>query len=260
MERALIRWSGDPLIERIDFSRQLHFSGTHEVIADRNFTMVQDFIGGRLSDDECRAFEDRLVRDPRLARELEQSLRMREGLQQLRTRGYIRNAASSRSSFWNWVPATLAAATIAGLALFLLQLRVAGPSPLLTASPEARIAGNAAAPLAAQFTFITVRGGSVPDLILPPAGLIEIRAVPSVRENVERFRMTLVSPHEGGAAQTVASLTGLTLGTDGYVHSYADASRLAPGSYVLRIQPDTDTPGPADVFPFNLRAGAERSR
>ena len=229
------------------------------MIADRDFTVMQDFIGGRLSDDECRAFEERLIRDPRLARELEQSLRMREGLQQLHTRGYVRNAAPRRSSFSNWVPATLAAA-VAALALFLWQLRVAGPSPLLTASPAARTAGSAAPLLAAHFTFITVRGGSVPDLVLPPAGLIEIRAAPSVREHVERYRMTLVRPHEGRAAQTVASLAGLALGADGYVHGYADASRLAPGSYVLRIQPDTDTPGPADVFPFNLSAAAKPSR
>jgi len=185
---------------------------------------------------------------------------MREGLQQLRTRGYVRNAAAHRRSFWNWGPATLAAAAVAGLALFLWQLRVAGPSPLLTASPAARTAGNVAPLFAAHFTFITVRGGSVPDLVLPPAGLIEIRAAPSMRGKVERFRMTLVRPHEGGAAQTVASLAGLALGTDGYVHGYADAARLAPGSYVLRIQPDTDTPGPADVFPFNLSAAAKPSR
>ena len=226
------------------------------MIADREFTTLQDFIGGRLSDEECHDFENRLVRDPRLARELEQSLRMREGLQQLRTRGYVRNVASRRWSLRSWVPATLAAATVAGVALFLSQLRVPGPASLLRASPDSRAATNAAAGIAAHFTFVTVRGGSSPDLVLPPAGLIEIRAAPGVRENLEHYRMTLLRPQEGGAAQTVASLDGLALSTDGYVHGYADASRLAPGSYVLRLRPDTATPAPADVFPFNLNAGA----
>jgi hypothetical protein len=226
------------------------------VIADREFSTLQDFIGGRLSDEECRDFEDRLVRDPRLARELEQSLQMREGLQQLRTRGYVRKVASRRWSFRTWVPATLAAATVAGVALFLSQLRVPGPTSLLLASPDARTATNAASRIAARFTFVTVRGSSVPDLVLPPAGLIEMRAAPSVRENIEHYRMTLLRPQEGGEAKTVASLDGLALGADGYVHGYADASRLAPGSYVLRLRPDTASPVSADVFPFNLNAGA----
>lgn len=228
------------------------------MIADREFITLQDFIGGRLSDEECRAFEDRLVRDPTLARELEQSLRMREGLRQLRTRGYVRTVAPRRRSFRSWVPATLAAATVAGVALFLSQLRVPGPTSLLLASPEGRTATNAATRIAAHFTFVTVRGGAVPNLVLPAAGLIEIRAAPSVRENIEHYRLTLVRAQQGGAAETVASVDGLALDTDGYVHGYADASRLAPGSYVLRLRADTDTPAPADVFPFNLNAGARR--
>jgi hypothetical protein len=226
------------------------------VIADREFTTLQDFIGGRLSDEECRDFENRLVRDPRLARELEHSLQMREGLQRLRTRGYVGKVAYRRWSFRSWVPATLAAATVAGVALFLSQLRVPGPASLLLASPDSRAATNAASGIAARFTFVTVRGGSVPDLVLPPAGLIEIRAAPSMRGNIARYRLTLLRPQEGGAAETVASLDGLALGTDGYVHGYAEASRLAPGSYVLRLRPDTATPALADVFPFNLNAVA----
>jgi hypothetical protein len=106
----------------------------------------------------------------------------------------------------------------------------------------------------AHFTFISVRGGSAPDLDLPSAGLIEIRAAPTTRQTVHRYRVTLVRQEEGGFAESVAALAGLVLSTDGYVHCYADASRLAPGSYVLRMQPDTNTPGMAEVFPFNLRA------
>jgi hypothetical protein len=140
--------------------------------------------------------------------------------------------------------------------LFPSQLRVPGPTSLLLASPEARTATHAATRIAAHFTFVTVRGGPAPNLVLPAAGLIEIRVAPSVRENIEHYRMTLLRPQEGGGAQTVASLDGLALDTDGYVHGYADASRLVPGSYVLRLRPDTDAPAPADVFPFNLNAGA----
>jgi hypothetical protein len=226
-------------------------------MADRDFALMRDFIGGRLSDHECRAFEDRLARDPGLAHELEQSLRIREGLQQLRTRGYIRKTRPVRWSFRSWVPAALAAAAIAGLALFLWVPRAAGPVSLLMASPGAHAAGDAASRVAAHFTFVSMRGASTPDLELPSAGLIEIRAAPGTRPAAERYRVTLVRRDDSGSARTIALLRGLAVGTDGYVHCYADATRLSAGNYLLRVQPDNDT-GLADVFPFNLNVGTTR--
>jgi hypothetical protein len=99
-----------------------------------------------------------------------------------------------------------------------------------------------------------MRGGSAPNVDLPPAGLIEIRAAPTTRQTVQRYRVTLVRQEDGGFAESVAALDGLVLSTDGYVHCYADATRLSPGSYVLRLQSDSHSPGLAEEFPFNLRA------
>lgn len=222
--------------------------------AERNFAAMQDFIVGRLTDDEQRAFEDRLVRDSALAHELEQSLRMREGLQRLRMQGYFANTARRVRSFRIWIPA-LAAAACAGVALFLSLSNVTGPAPILRASLESRASANVRPLVTAHFTFVSVRGASVPDLALPSAGLIEFRAAPSAREGADRYRMMLVRQQPRGSAESVSSLAGLAVSTDGYVHGYAEASRLAPGHYVLRLQPDSDTPGTAEQFPFNLRAG-----
>jgi hypothetical protein len=215
---------------------------------------MHDFISGRLSDDECRAFEDRLVREPQLVRELEQSLRMREGLQQLRTQGYFGTAAARGRRFRIWVPALVAAAG-AGLALFLWLPRVSGPPPILMASLASRAVTDVTPSVTAHFTFVSMRGGSAPNVDLPPAGLIEIRAAPTTRQTVQRYRVTLVRQEDGGFAESVAALDGLVLSTDGYVHCYADASRLTPGSYVLRMQRGSNSPGLAEEFPFNLRAG-----
>jgi hypothetical protein len=227
------------------------------ITAERDFATMHAFIVGRLSDDERRAFEHRLAHDPMLARELEQSLRIREGFQQLRTQGYFGKAATRGGRFRIWVPALLAAAC-AGLALFLWLSNITGPSPVLTASLESRTA-DVTPWVAAHFTFVSVRGSSTPDLDLPAGGLIEIRAAPSTRETVHGYRVTLARQEEGGVAKPVATLAGLALSSDGFVHCYADASRLARGSYVLRIQPDNGTPGTAEMFPFNLRAGVTGS-
>ena len=224
--------------------------------AERDFATMQDFIVGRLSDDEQRAFEDRLVRESALVRELEESLRMREGLRRLRTQGYLVEAASRVRSSRIWIPA-LAAAACAGLAVFLWLSHVTGPAPILVASLESPASTN---PLvAAHFTFVSMRGATTPDLGLPATGLIEFRAAPSTREGVHRYRVMLVREQEGGAAESVGALAGLAVSSDGYVHCYADASRLAPGRYALHLQPDTGAPGVAEVFPFNLRAGGTGS-
>ena len=222
----------------------------------RDFERMQDFIVGRLSDDEHRAFEDRLVRDPGLAHELEQSLRLSEGLHQVRAQGYFDKAAPRARGSRTWLP-VLAAAAIAGLALFLWLQPSTGPSPVLKASLESRAPG-VGSPVAAHFTFVAVRDSSVPDLDLPSGGVIEFRAAPATHLTASRYRMTLVRQDERGASKPVGAAAGLALSADGYVHGYADASRLEPGSYLLRIEPDAQTPGTADVFPFNLRARGTR--
>jgi len=224
--------------------------------AGRDFERMQDYVVGRLSEDEHRAFEDRLVRDPALVHELEQSLRLSEGLHQLRAQGYFDKAASRARGSRIWLP-ILAAAAIAGLALFLWLQPRNRPSPVLTASLESRTAGVTPS-VAAHFTFVAVRESSTPDLELPSGGVIEFRAAPATHLTASRYRMTLVQQDEGESSKPVGAAAGLALGADGYVHGYADASRLEPGRYLLRIEPDAETPGTAEVFPFNLRARGAR--
>jgi len=222
--------------------------------AGRDSERMQDYMVGRLSDDEHRAFEDRLVRDPGLVRKLEQSLRLTEGLHQLRAQGHFDKATSRARGSRIWLP-ILAAAAITGLALFLwLQPR---NSPLLTASLESRTA-DVAPWVAAHFTFVAVRASSTPDLELPSGGVIEFRAAPATHLTASRYRMTLVQQDEAGSLKPVGAAAGLALSADGYVHGYADAARLGPGRYVLRIEPDAETPATAETFPFNLRAHGAR--
>ncbi len=221
---------------------------------------VRDYLVGRLSEEERRSFEERLVLDPGLARELEQALEFREGLKQLQAQGcFIKPAvkpAVRAKSLRVWLPA-LAAAALAGVALFLWTERAAAPSGVLLPTPESAAGGGAAA-IAARFTFVSMRGASTPDLNLPSDGLIEFRAAPGMHGAASQYRMTLVRNDESGPSRAAGTLTGLTLGGDGYVHGYAAAARLAPGSYLLRIDSGTAGAGASEAFPFTLRAPAGR--
>ena len=218
----------------------------------RDFQRMQDYIVGRLSDDEHRAFEDRLQRDPGLVREFEQSLRLHEGLQQLREQGEFLRAAPVRSALRIWRP-ILAAALLVGVALFLrAQLMPVAP-PLLTASIEAPLGGSAP-PVAAHFTFVAMRGSSTPDLVLPSAGVIEFRAAPAVPATT--YRMVLARG-DTGFATPLGALRGATLGSDGYVHGYVDALRLKAGRYVLSVVDESRADAATESFPFNLRERAD---
>src|SRR5204863_4642304 len=117
-----------------DGARHSFYTGRYEMMeVGRDSELMQDYIVGRLSDHEHRAFEDRLVRDPGLVHELEQSLRLSEGLHQVRAQGYFDKAAPRARGSRTWLP-VLAAAAIAGLALFLWLQPSTGPSPVLKAS------------------------------------------------------------------------------------------------------------------------------
>lgn len=221
----------------------------------RDLERMRDYVVGRMSDDERRSFEERLVRDPDLVHELELSLRMREGFAQLTAHGYVvRGAARARASR-AWLPA-LAAAAIAGIAVILWVGGGPSPSPVLGATLSAVATGGAAHTVTQPFTFVATRGAQAQDLHLPSQGAIEFRAAPGVRASGVRYRATLARESASGALEPVGAVGGLALGQDGYVHSYAAAARLSQGRYQLRIQTEPGQPGAGESFSFNLRADA----
>lgn len=224
---------------------------------ERDFERMRDYVGGRLADDERRVFEERLGRDPELVREFEQTLRLREGLEQLREQAYFgKSAPRTRRGLLLWMPA-LAAAAIAALTIILwVQPRAAAPSAgLLLASLGSGTGSGAVRPVNAHFTFVAMRGGSSYDLDLPAGGLIEFRAAPSAHTAGSRYRVTLVRAPTGAASQSIGTLSGLAPAADGYLRCYADAARLTPGNYELRVEPVGDSPGSGQRFAFKLHSG-----
>ena len=220
---------------------------------ERDLERMHGYLAGRLSDEERRIFEDRLTRDPDLTKEIEQSLQLREGLQQLQAEGYFERHASPPRAIRFWVSAA-AAASAAALALILwLQPRMPS-APVLLGSLPAHTATAESPAIGAHFTFVALRDGSTPELQMPARGLIEFRTLPSIRTGASTYRVALTKQEDGAASKPIGALSGLTLNADGYVHFYADVSDLAPGRYRLRL--DTEPQASALIFPFNLRANA----
>jgi hypothetical protein len=228
----------------------------------RDFERMRDYIVGRMSDDERVAFEDRLGRDPELVRELEQSLRLRDGLLQLKAQGYFTSAprrpdaAPAGRAFkpGGWLPA-LAAAAVAAVALFLWM------QPRMIVSGVLR--ASASAPVAAHFTFQAMRSAEPTDLPLPPKGAIEVLVKPAAHAEISRFRVTLLfhrREDEQAVRTPAGALAGLAVDADGYIRFYADSSRLAPGRYELRVDPDNGTGAAPEYFAFRLQGSGAPSR
>ena len=219
---------------------------------ERDFERMRDYVRGRLPDDERRTFEDRLVRDPVLVREFEHTLRLREGLEQLREQGYFAGLAPLNTRLLTMWMLALAAAAIAALAVILwVQPRTERPGVLL-ASPGSGATTGAVPLVSARFTFVALRGNTSYDLDRPPAGLIEFRASPEGHVANAHYRMTLARVGQDGATETLGTLTDMVLGPDGYLHGYGAVSGLAAGHYLLRVEPVGPAAGSALSFPFEL--------
>jgi hypothetical protein len=217
-----------------------------------DFLALRDYLAGDLPADQVRAIEDRLERDPKLVRELELHLRMREGLEQVQAQRERAMAAARRRELRAWTSGLAAAAGCAGLAL-LLWTQTGGPASSILQTAGQTIPATAAS-ITAQFTFIPVRGASKPELDLPAHGLIELRASPGDAEGPMHYRVTLARQDAQGRPEALGALTGVTVSPDGYLHSYVDASRLSRGDYLLRVEPESKTAGPGAAFQFGLRA------
>lgn len=220
----------------------------------RDYEQLRDYLDGRLPEAEHRAFEDRLVRDPALVSELEGALQLKEGFGQLQAEGYFsQSALPTLPARPRWLAqAAAAAAAVVAVALSLWVYRLATTPQILRPS-LARVSADS---VKAQFTFVTLRGSAAPKLTLPQAGLIEFRAKPEGAPSLPRYRITLLRVEPFAAEVSVASLADLLPAADGYLHVYADAARLEPGDYSLRVESgDTGATAPQSFhFTFTRRS------
>ena len=213
---------------------------------------IRNYLGDRLPAEERRGFEDRLLGEPDLVREVELSLRLREGLEQLRERGRIDEVPSrAPRRVWVWVAGAAAAAVVA---LVVWVFPATESASLLTASvPAGSASAGAHDSIVTRFTFIAARGfSSAPVLALPAHGVVELRVAPSIR-SAGVYRITLDRLASASPSLRVGSVVGLAPAADGFVSCFADASRLQPGDYVLQIAASGESSAP-DTFTFTLSA------
>jgi hypothetical protein len=219
-----------------------------------NAGSVWDYVQGRMSDAERKAFEERLLTDVNLVRDLEESLRLREGLEVLREQNVLEELQFPRRRPWRvgfaWSSAAALTMVLVSVALYFGN----HSSPVVGVSVAALSAGlSPTPPVVARYAFAEMRAEVLtPELALPPSGVLELRALTAVTDGSRRFRVTLDQIQR----QRISRIGGeehLVPDPDGFVVIYANTSRLEPGEYLLTVEREgAQDPAAAARFAFRV--------
>jgi hypothetical protein len=174
-----------------------------------------------------------------LVRDLEETLRLREGLELLREQGELGAMRRPRRRLW----LAAACALLATVSAFVVHsgLRHVN-SPLVAASVTALATGRQSAGI--------VSAAATRELALPASGVLELRALTPTTDASRTYDVSLEMT--GGQPVRLGSVDHLTPDADGFVVLYADAAQLKPGEYVLIVEPETREATADQRFGFRL--------
>lgn len=225
-------------------------------------TLASRYLADQLPDDERIAFEQRMLEDPALLREVEATVRFKAGLAIARDSGRLELAPRPHA----WRPSHMAVAAM--FALFAVGVLLwrspqdAAPVPWVAASlQQLASARGDTLPATGEYVLLRRRSGE-PDMAIDlPAerGAIALRVLPDVSEpqSLHRVTLTRTSP-DGAADQPSASASSqLRAGPGGYVTLFIDSASLQAGLYRLDVAPVAGTSARESFF---IRFQAEGAR
>jgi hypothetical protein len=217
--------------------------------------MVARYLAGQLSATDEASFEGYAANHPEIFREVESTLRLKEGLAMLRDRGELQTLLLQR----NWrAPFAAAAAAVLLLATIGIWAWWHGPTrPLIMAGSAAEFTGHPDRPLpiAATYGLIRSRGQrSSVEITLPaPRAAIQIRVLPAEFAEHGEYRASLERVLGTGGKAMVAEIGGLIAADDRFVTLYLDSSRLTAGDYEIALARAGVKLSATDADRFSLR-------
>jgi hypothetical protein len=221
-------------------------------------TLANRYLANQLTEEERLAFEERMVRDPSLLREVELTARFKAGLASLRESGELARLLEPQRSRMPYLAAAAAVAVLAiGIGIWqgMGHATTWGAASLQALISQSRVA----LPLGERYTLLRLRSAERVDAIIElPASrqAIELRVLPDTGESTSRFRVTLsriaAADSRGGEDITVQDLHP---DQEGFVTLFVDSQGLAPGQYRLTAE-DGAAGGAADATSFLIEIRA----
>jgi hypothetical protein len=219
--------------------------------------MVARYLAGQLSAADEMSFEGYAADHPEVFRDVESTLRLKEGLAVLRDRDELQTLMRHRD--WR-VPFAAAAAAV----LLLVTLGIWAwwhvPSrTLILAGSPAEFVGDPSRPLPVAGTYGLIRSrgqGSAVEIAVPAQrSAIQIRVLPSEFAERGPYRASLERGEGNGGKAVVGEIGGLVAADDRFVTLYLDSSRLTPGDYeITLVRADAASPATeADRFTLRMK-------
>lgn len=217
--------------------------------------VIERYLADQLNAADAAAFEAYYTCNPDAVRDIERTLRLKEGLAVLRERGQLDALIHSRPG-WTLRLALAAGVAIAVFGAWLWMAHFAA-TPIVGALSELADSGGRPVTVTDTLVLARTRGTTAAvEVSLPnERGAIELRMLPSSRADNERFRATLARLNAADVPSPVGSVRGLRMSEEGFVTAWLDTSRLQPGRYALELLPErSDSPGmPSDRFVIALQ-------
>jgi hypothetical protein len=219
--------------------------------------IVARYLADQLSPEEAEAFEAYYTRHPSMVREIEYTLRLKEGLATLRDRQELDSLMRARR--WRWALPLSVAAAIAGAALGTWTWYGSpGSAPVAAGSLEALLErnGGATLPLGGKYMLVRVRSAETASLQIPlPAqhSALELQVLPTGGAAAAPYRLVLQEHRAEGEPKPVAEVTGLVPGPDGLVAAWLDSERIQRGQYTVELASERgESAAPAERFVIEL--------
>jgi hypothetical protein len=200
------------------------------------------YLAGDLSEADAATFEARIASEPRLYRDIDLSLRLKEGLARLQARGELEPIVrQGRRRFL--IAAAIAAALLVVVGLvWVSRTGLRGESVTLARSAAELVdAQGRPLPVAARVLLARTRGGmGANEVRLPEArAAIELLLLPPRGEEQTRYRIS-IKRRDAAATTQVARMQGVAADASGYIDVFVDASTLRPGNYAMEVQREGD--------------------
>jgi hypothetical protein len=218
--------------------------------------IVARYLADQLLPAEAAAFEAYYIEHPSMVREIEQALRLKEGLATLRDRRQLDGLMRDRR--WRWaLPLSIAAAivmTVAGLLAW--QGTSRGTPPVAATIQELVGDARAPLPLGGKYLLVRMRGSEqVLEIPLPSArSALELQMLPASGADGAPYQVEVEQLAEDGRASSLGRIHGLTPGADGLVSAVLDSGKLQAGRYEVQLTPArVDETTPAERFVIQLR-------
>jgi hypothetical protein len=218
--------------------------------------IVARYLADQLSPAEADAFEAYYIEHPSMVREIEQALRLREGLATLRDRQQLDGLMRARR--WRWaLPLSIAAAVMIAVAGLLAWQGDRQVSPAVAATLQ-DLMGEAKSPLPLGGKYLLVRmrdAGQALEISLPEErSALELQMLPASGIEGAPYQADVERVGTDGRPALLGRIHGLTPGPDGLVSAVIDSAKLQPGRYVVQLAPArVDETTPTERFAIDIR-------